>query len=149
MTCNLAIGKRKIAIPDDDCILGIYVVGIDGKEGPPMKHVFQNEAFCAALDAHRLARMMTWKQVAEESGVSASTLTRMQQGKRPDVDGLAALLKWSGLKADDFLGGQEANRPETIAQMTALLRADPKLSEAGKKAMEGVLRSAYESLRNV
>ncbi|MBY0334165.1 MAG: helix-turn-helix domain-containing protein [Acetobacteraceae bacterium] len=114
-----------------------------------MKHVFQNEAFCAALDAHRLARMMTWKQVAEESGVSASTLTRMQQGKRPDVDGLAALLKWSGLKADDFLGGQEANRPETIAQMTALLRADPKLSEAGKKAMEGVLRSAYESLRNV
>ena len=27
----------------------------------------------------------------------------MAQGKRPDVDGLAALLAWSGLKAEDYL----------------------------------------------
>lgn len=114
-----------------------------------MKPVFQLEAFCAALDAQRLTLLMNWKQVAEESGVSASTLTRMQQGKRPDVDGLAALLKWSGLKADDFLGPEEGNRVETIAQMTALLRADPKLSDAGKKALESVLRATYASLRTL
>lgn len=114
-----------------------------------MKPVFQNEAFCAALDAQRLSKLMTWKQVAEESGVSASTLTRMMQGKRPDVDGLAALLSWSGLKAEDFLGPHQGNRAETIAQMTALLRADPKLSSAGKKALEGVLRATYENLRTL
>jgi transcriptional regulator with XRE-family HTH domain len=59
-----------------------------------MKEKFDNEGFFAALDAHRLAKRLTWKQVAEQSEVSASTLTRMAQGKRPDVDGLAALLKW-------------------------------------------------------
>ncbi len=35
--------------------------------------------------------------------MSASTLTRMAQGKRPDVDGLAALVAWSGLDADDYV----------------------------------------------
>ena len=111
-----------------------------------MKAVFENEAFCAALNSQRLAKLMTWKQVAEESGVSASTLTRLTQGKRPDVDGLAALLKWSGLKAEDFLGPGQGNRAETLAQMTALLRADPKLNEPSKLALEVVLRATYERL---
>ncbi len=114
-----------------------------------MKQIFQNDAFCAALNAHRLARRQTWKQVAEDSGVGASTLTRMMQGKRPDVDGLAALLRWSGLKAESFIAAEEGNRAETLAEMTALLRADPKLSEAGKLALEGVLRATYESLRTL
>ncbi len=34
--------------------------------------------FRAALDSTRIARDITWKQVAEESGVSPSTLTRME-----------------------------------------------------------------------
>jgi transcriptional regulator with XRE-family HTH domain len=114
-----------------------------------MKPAFHNEAFCAALDASRLSKQMTWKQVAAESGVGASTLTRMMQGKRPDVDGLAALLSWSGLKAEDFLEKDQENRPETLGQMTALLRADPKLSDASKLALEGVLRATYERLRTL
>jgi hypothetical protein len=77
------------------------------------------------------------------------TLTRMMQGKRPDVDGLAALLKWSGLKAESFIDSTEGNRAETLAEMTALLRADPNLSDAGKLALEGVLRATYESLRTL
>ena len=114
-----------------------------------MKQVFQNEAFCAALNAHRLSLRLTWKQVAEISGVGASTLTRMMQGKRPDVDGLAALLKWTGLKAENFYNTKEVARPETLAEMTALLRADPNLNDASKQALEGVLFATYERLRNL
>jgi transcriptional regulator with XRE-family HTH domain len=44
---------------------------------------FDVEAFFAALDAHRQAKKLTWKQVAPETGVSASTLTRIAQGKKP------------------------------------------------------------------
>lgn len=112
-----------------------------------MKQVFQNDAFCAALNAQRLALKATWKQVAEDSGVGASTLTRMMQGKRPDVDGLAALLRWSGLKAESFISSEESVQPETLAEMTALLRADPRLSEAGKLALESVLLATYQKLR--
>lgn len=113
-----------------------------------VKPGFCIEAFCAVLDAQRLSRMLTWKQVAQESGVSASTLTRMtKEGKRPDIDGLAALLRWSGLKAEQFIGGERRNEPEALAAMTALLRADPKLDEASKRALEGVLKATYEQLR--
>jgi|SRR5579859_2161075 transcriptional regulator with XRE-family HTH domain len=111
-----------------------------------MKGQFDNEGFFAALDAHRLSKRLTWKQVAEQSGVSASTLTRMAQGKRPDIDGLAALLKWSGLKAESFLGS-DPGAAEPLAEMTALLRADPRLSSKSKATLENVLRATYQQLR--
>ena len=50
-----------------------------------MSNFFDAEGFYAALDAIRLGREISWKKVAENAKVSASTLTRMGQGKRPDV----------------------------------------------------------------
>ena len=47
----------------------------------PRKGSFDADAFYSALDGQRQARELTWKKVAEESGVSASTLTRIAQGK--------------------------------------------------------------------
>ena len=109
---------------------------------------FDTEAFFAALDAARETKGRTWKQVAAESGVSASTLTRMAQGKRPDVDGLAALLKWSGLKAEDYLKGRPAasGKPETLAVISNLLRADRKLGKESAAALEDIIRVAYKRL---
>lgn len=111
---------------------------------------FDGDAFFAALDAERQARRLTWKKVAEASGVSASTLTRISQGRRPDVDSLAGLCAWSGLSADNFVrrGGNDNNRaPEPLAQITAYLRADPKLSKEGATALEALIKTAYERLR--
>jgi transcriptional regulator with XRE-family HTH domain len=59
------------------------------------KAEFDAQGFHRALDAVRAARRLNWKLVAEESGVSASTLTRLAQGRRPDVDSLAALVGWA------------------------------------------------------
>jgi transcriptional regulator with XRE-family HTH domain len=112
-----------------------------------MKGTFDNAAFFAALDAKRAARRITWKQVAEETGVSASTLTRMAQGRRPDVDGLAALLKWSGLRAEPFMDAPEA-ASEPLSEMTALIYADRRLSAQNKSVLEHMLRAAYEKLRD-
>jgi transcriptional regulator with XRE-family HTH domain len=112
-----------------------------------MKGNFDHAAFFAALDAKRSARRMTWKQVAEETGVSASTLTRMAQGRRPDVDGLAALLRWSGLQAEAFIGGAET-KSEPLSEMTAVIYADQRLSAQNKSVLEHMLRAAYEKLRD-
>lgn len=113
------------------------------------KGQFDAEAFYAALDSQRQSRKITWKKVAEESGVSASTLTRMAQGKRPDVDGLAALAAWSGLKADDFVRveGHERPQADSLAQITTYLRADPNLTPEGAAALEALVKTAYERLR--
>src|ERR1700756_3164843 len=101
------------------------------------KEHFDTEAFFTALDAVREAKGHSWKEVAADSGVSASTLTRMAQGKRPDVDGLAALLNWSGLKAEDYIKGRVAttNKPETLAVISKLLRADRKLGKENATAL--------------
>jgi len=112
-----------------------------------VKAIFDNEAFFAALDAKRSTRRITWKQVAEETGVSASTLTRMAQGRRPDVDGLAALLRWSGLRAETFMGATE-EAAEPLSEMTALIYADRRLSAQSKSVLEHMLRAAYEKLRD-
>src|SRR5215467_15368804 len=109
---------------------------------------FDAEGFYEALDAQRQSRRLNWKEVAADSGVSASTLTRMAQGKRPDVDGLAALLKWSGLKAEDYLKGRAATpgKPETLAVISKLLRADRKLGKDSAAALEDIIRVAYKRL---
>ena len=108
---------------------------------------FDSNAFYAALNAARLSRQKTWKEVAEEAGVNASTLSRIGQGAKPDVNGLAALLAWSNLKAEMFIRGTDQHEPEPIAKITALLRADPKLSPTNAKLIEEIVISTYQKLR--
>jgi transcriptional regulator with XRE-family HTH domain len=112
-------------------------------------HNFDAEGFYAALDSVRQAKGITWKNVASGSGVAASTLTRMGQGKRPDIDGLAALAAWSGIDVSDFYRNDSvvAITPEPLAQITALLRADKNLGPESAVAIESMLKSAYEHMR--
>jgi transcriptional regulator with XRE-family HTH domain len=106
---------------------------------------FDARGFYQALDTTRAARRLNWKQVAEKSGISASTLTRIAQGKRPDVDSMAALVAWSGLSADEFVGGQK-QRPEALSQITSLLSADARLTIESRDAMIGMVTAAYQRM---
>ncbi|WP_420612104.1 hypothetical protein [Candidatus Spongiisocius sp.] len=111
---------------------------------------FDAVALHEALDAHRRSRSLNWKQVAAESGVSASTLTRMAQGKRPDLDGLAALTAWSGLKADDFVRptrGPERPEAAPLAMISTHLRADKNLTAEAATALDELIKATYERLR--
>ncbi len=109
---------------------------------------FDNDGFYDALNATRQAKKMSWKQVADETGVSASTLTRMAQGKRPDVDGLAALSSWSGIRADEFVrSASRQGEPEPLAMISTYLRADKNLTPEGAAALDEVVRATYERLR--
>jgi transcriptional regulator with XRE-family HTH domain len=112
-----------------------------------MAENFNVEAFYAALNAARLSRQKDWKDVAEEAGVPASTLSRMRLGAKPDVDGLAALLKWSNLKAEMFIPGVSKKEAPPIAKLTALLRADPHLTPQNAKLIEDIVITTYNRLR--
>jgi transcriptional regulator with XRE-family HTH domain len=109
---------------------------------------FDATGFYEALDAARLAKRLNWKQVAGETGVSASTLTRLAQGRRPDVDGLAALTAWSGLRADDFVRSETVRpAPEPLAQISTYLRSDKNLSPEAATALDELIKATYERLR--
>lgn len=109
---------------------------------------FDNEAFFSALNAERLSRQMTWKEVAEEAGIAASTLTRMGDGKNPDVNGLAALLAWSGLKAESFIPEASKESAENFSQAVALLRAVPDLSKPQLDVLVNILQTTYKTLKD-
>lgn len=113
------------------------------------KGSFDNAAFYSALDASRIARKLTWKAVADLSGVSASTLTRMAQGRRPDVDGLAALSSWSGLDINNFIRTEgDKSEPEPLAMISTYLKGDRNLSNEAAIALEEIIKATYERLRN-
>ena len=110
---------------------------------------FDGGAFFAALDAERQARHRTWKQVAEECGISASTLSRMSQGKHPDVNGLAALSAWSGLDVDRFVRSAAAKEePEPLAVISSCLHSDPRLNKEAAVALDQMVKAAYRSMTN-
>ena len=118
------------------------------ENGTTRRGRFEAEAFYAALDAERRSRQCTWKQVAQEAQVSASTLTRMAQGRRPDVDSLAALVTWSGLSADSFVRNHQTRPgPGTLAMITTYLKNDPHLTSDAADALDQLVKATYERMR--
>ncbi|MBB4261310.1 MULTISPECIES: helix-turn-helix domain-containing protein [unclassified Bradyrhizobium] len=111
---------------------------------------FDVAALHAALDAERIARRLNWKDVSAESGVSASTLTRLSQGKRPDVDSLAALTQWLGLPADRFMGQRKMafGAASPLTQISSILREDPNLNQDAAAALDELIKATYTRLRS-
>jgi len=70
---------------------------------------FNAAGLYAALDAQRRARGMSWSQVAAETGVSISTLTRTKRGGRMEVDGMLAMVRWLSRTAESFTFGYEGS----------------------------------------
>jgi len=107
-------------------------------------------ALYAALDQQRRTKSLSWRQLAQKAGVSPSTLTRMSQGKRPDVDSFAALIRWLGISADRFVRGasREAKaQPGLMAEISTFLRARRELSPESAQALEEIMRAAYDRLK--
>ena len=94
-----------------------------------------------------LSRSKNWKQMAAETGVNASTLSRMSSGQRPDAASLAALAAWSGLNPAEFVRGLVgAVEPEPLARISSFIHADPRLSREGAVALDELVKSTYERL---
>lgn len=64
---------------------------------------FDIERFRDDLGKAVKARGYTMKALATETGVSASTLSRMKTGRRPDAASMAALCAWAGINHQRYL----------------------------------------------
>ena len=111
---------------------------------------FDVGALHAAMDSERRSRRLTWKEVAGQSGVSASTLTRLSQGRQPDVNSLAALTAWLGMSADHFMRADTVDQfgaASPLAQISSIIHRDPRLNPEGVVALEELIRATYALLR--
>ena len=114
-----------------------------------IKGHFDATGFYAALDSQRQSRRLNWKQVAREAGISASTLTRIAQGKRPDVDSSEQLLAWSGVESRSICheGTRVRNAPRSAGASYRVFMRRPASKPEAAAALEAVLKAAYEKLR--
>lgn len=110
---------------------------------------FDADAFYETVDAVRRDRELNWKEVAGQAKVSQSTLTRLGQGKRPDVDSFARLVSWGGFAADQFVAGpRTATTGGFLTSLPTALRSDPNLDEKGVQALETIIKAAYAQFRH-
>jgi transcriptional regulator with XRE-family HTH domain len=110
------------------------------------------------IDIEQLAAMIRAKrgqdglrQVAQEIGdISPSTLSRVENGKLPDMDTFLQLCNWLGVdparffKDDEEADEVERDTPEIIE---GYLRADKELDPETAAALATMIRSAYKALR--
>jgi transcriptional regulator with XRE-family HTH domain len=105
---------------------------------------FAFDAFVDALDAVRDSRGMSWRDVAKSTGVSASCLSRLAQGSKPDIDTVAVLSEWARLDPGVFFGASENKDP--LSAITAHLSRDPRLSTEAARALTDLMRASYATL---
>jgi transcriptional regulator with XRE-family HTH domain len=115
----------------------------------PKPNRFDSATFYAALDTARALRGVSWRLIARETGVSASTLTRMADGLHcPDLDSVATLLAWLGMDFEMFVTSKNARlKAESIAGVATLLHSDPTLDRDAAALILGVLTKIYEAVR--
>jgi transcriptional regulator with XRE-family HTH domain len=111
---------------------------------------FDSARFFRDVDQRRQDAALSWRQLGKELGISASTFSRMSQGKRPDVDTFIKLLAWLAVPAENYVLGAEATAQrrstDTISAVLALLRADASLDPSAAEAIEDIVRVAYRRL---
>ena len=107
------------------------------------------DALYATLDAKRRSLDASWRAIARELDVSPSTFSRMAQGRRPDVDTFATLLRWLNVDADVFMVSgdtDEAQEPDPVVMVSTYLRSAKNISDADARALEDIFGAAYNRL---
>lgn len=104
------------------------------------------------LNSELLASMLKEKRgdkglrtLAQEiGGVSAATLSRIEQGKLPDVDTFIKICKWLGVPSDSFITGKSTQKVvSTKDRVVAHLRAERELSKETVNMLIKMIDLAY------
>jgi transcriptional regulator with XRE-family HTH domain len=100
------------------------------------------------LDSDKLSSMIKSKRgkqglrsAASEIGISAPTLSRIEQGNLPDIDTYVKICEWLKVPTDYFTGLKPLKKPREI--ITASLRADKTLPPETAEALINMINLAY------
>jgi transcriptional regulator with XRE-family HTH domain len=107
-----------------------------------------------AIKRRREELGLSLRDVADVTDVSASTLSRIENGTgRPDADNIARLTQWLDMPVDRLMKKQSSNEVEPVIYyphertteiVGAHLRADPNLSPESAAALSELFRVAYD-----
>ncbi len=104
----------------------------------------------STLDTIKFSEMIKSKRghqglraLASEIGVSASTLSRIEQGSLPDIETYIKLCNWLGVSPEFFTVHSEIRDEKNV--VIAHLRADTSLPPSTAEALIQMINLAYES----
>lgn len=107
-----------------------------------------------AIKRRREELGLSLRDVADKTNVSASTLSRIENGTgKPDADNIARLTGWLDMPIDRVMNKQTENNVEPVIYypheatpeiVAAHLRADKKLTPETAKALSELFRVAYK-----
>ncbi len=109
------------------------------------------------LRATRVSRGLSIRDVAQEIGVSAPTLSRVERGQHlPERENLLRIARWAGVRLDPVLHPGDARQlrnqlvhapdASTIEAVEMHLRADKDLSRSDAESLSELFRVAYHAV---
>lgn len=107
------------------------------------------------LNAEKLANLVRSKrgnrglrETAKEIGnVSPSTISRVENGKTPDMDTFLALCDWLEVLPTELINNtEEKKQSDTLEAIEIQLRADKNLEPAIADALASLVKAAYKDL---
>ena len=119
------------------------------------KSLINTEELGRAIRRRREELALSLRDVADQTSVSASTLSRIENGTgKPDADNIARLTKWLNMPIERILnqGRDDANDAKAVVYyphestpeiVEAHLRADRNLSAETADALSQLFRVAY------
>lgn len=109
-----------------------------------MKSTIDTELLSSMVKSKRRGQGLreTAKQIG---GVSAATLSRVEQGKIPDVETFIKISKWLEVATDKFIVGEKTTLSEMSNKdlIVAQLRADRELDKPTVEAIVRMIDLAY------
>lgn len=110
-----------------------------------MQSTLNTELLAGMLKSKRADKGL--RAVAEEiGGVSFATLSRIEQGKLPDVDTFIKICKWLDVPTDTFIVGDSKKKAaSTREQVVAHLRAERELSKDTVNMLIRMIDMAYST----
>ena len=128
--------------------------------GKTNKMAFKNDSLISTAELGRAIKRrreelkLSLRDVATATDVSASTLSRIENGTgRPDADNIARLTQWLDMPVDRLMTKYSGSDVEPVIYypheatpeiVEAHLRADKKLSPETAKALSELFRVAYQ-----
>ena len=105
---------------------------------------FDRAHFRALFCAHMQGKSV--RTLAEEIGISPSTVSRLANGETPDMDSLAAVIVWMGVSADVFFT-RESCEPRNVDEAVVHLGYALYNVQLAEEVCEAVLTLVRYALR--
>jgi transcriptional regulator with XRE-family HTH domain len=127
----------------------------DGRQ--PVETIIDPVELGDRLRARRHSEGLSIREVAQQIGVSAPTLSRVERGHHlPERENLLRIARWAGVRIDPSLHPDDARKlrnqlvhapdASTIEAVEMHLRADKNLSRDDAEALSELFRAAYDAV---